>query len=68
MKKTIGDRMKVEVKKSETYKHLENLDKELGGSTLLKAIMKGMPLDYTYKKTDKTDREIWYEEVREKYE
>ncbi|MCD4818176.1 MAG: hypothetical protein K8S23_05760 [Candidatus Cloacimonetes bacterium] len=59
---------KIEVKKSETYKQLEKLNKELGGNKLIEAIMKGMPFDYIYKKPEKTDREIWYEAVKEKYE
>ena len=54
--------------KSKTYKHLEEINKDLGGSVLLNAILKEIPINYTYKETDKTDKELWYEEVREKYE
>ena len=56
------------VEKSETYKQLEKLNKDLGGDELIESIMKGMPLDYKYTPSGKSDKEIWYEERREKYE
>ena len=64
----IDEEVLKEEKKSETYNKLEKLNKEVGGDKLIEAIMEGMPLDYTYKKSKKNDKEIWYEEVRKDYE
>lgn len=56
------------IKKSDEYKKFEKLSGELEDNELLKLIMDGMPKNYHYKETDLTDREIWLEETRSKYE
>ena len=54
--------------KSETYRKLEKLKTELKGDSLIESILDGMPIDYEYKDPGKTDRELWYDAVKEKYE
>lgn len=53
--------------KSTTYQKLELLNEELGGDELIEALLKHTPLDYEYK-SNKSDDEILYEALREKYE
>lgn len=54
--------------KSETYKKLEKLNTQLGGNEFLQLKLKNTPKDYEYKHSDKNDREIWFEAVKNKYE
>jgi hypothetical protein len=51
-----------------TCKKLETLDKELGGNTLIKSILHGLPEDYRYISSGMTDKEIVAEERAKKYE
>jgi len=56
------------INKSTTYKSLEQLNKDLGGNEFLELKLKNMPKDFRYKECAKTDKEIWLEERRDKYE
>jgi len=53
---------------SESYKKFKNLKIDMPDNKLLDSIMNGMPKDYKYVSSDKSDKEIWYEEVENKYE
>lgn len=55
-------------KKSVTYANMMELNKLLGGDHLLEAVLKGMPEDFTYVASSQSDREIWFEECKHKYE
>ena len=57
-----------EENKSVTYRKLEQISAELEGDELIDMILKDMPKDYHYISSEKTDKEIWYEEVEKKYE
>jgi len=54
--------------KSTTYKSLEQLNKDLGGDEFLELKLKNMPKNFKHKEYSKTDKEIWYEARRDKYE
>lgn len=54
--------------KSDTYKNIEKLNDELGGDEFLELKLKNMPKNFKYQDSGKTDKEIWYEERRAKYE
>ena len=53
--------------KSETYKALEKAVEKSGGNNLLRIKLKNMPKDFSYE-SDKTDKEILYKVLKEKYE
>ncbi len=55
-------------KKSQIKQELENMNKEMGGNKLIESILYGMPDDFTYIPSDKSDKELWYEERKHKYE
>ena len=56
------------VKKGTTYKKYSQLSAELNGDELIDMIISDMPEDYKYSATAKTEKEIWYEEIKKKYE
>ena len=56
-----------EEKKSNTYKILEEVNKKTDNK-LVKMWLKHLPKDFKYKDTGATDRELWYEAVKDKYE
>ena len=57
----------MKVKKSKTYKMLEEASKNTDNK-LVKMWLKHLPKDFEYKNSGMTDKEIWYEEVKHKYE
>ena len=59
---------KEEMEKSKAYKNFEELKIELKGDPLIDILFKHMPLDYKEEVNEETDRDIWYEAIREKYE
>jgi lipoate-protein ligase A len=46
----------------------EKLNRDFKKEELLELITKGMPKNYHYIESEKSDKEIWYEEAKEKYE
>jgi len=54
--------------KSKTYKMLEELNKKLGGDEFIELKLKNIPINYEYQDTGKSDRDLWYEAVKDKYE
>lgn len=56
------------IKKSGIKQELENMNKEMGGNRLIESILDGMPDDFKYVSSGKTDNELWYEERKHKYE
>ncbi len=58
----------IKEQEKKTYETLDKLSASLGGDELIKAIMLGMPEDYKYESVNKTDKEIWYEGRKAKYE
>ena len=58
----------IDTNKSETFQKLEKLKKEIGDDELINSIMYGMQKDYSYIPSNKSDKEIWYEEIGKKYE
>lgn len=53
---------------SKTYQDLLEMEQQLSCHTLIKMILNDIPKDFSYNSSEKTDKEIWYEERRYKYE
>jgi len=54
--------------KNATYVNMMELNDLLGGDDLVEAVLKGMPEDFTYVQSSQSDRDIWFEERKHKYE
>jgi len=54
--------------KKSTYENMMELKDLLGGDDLVDAVLKGMPEGFTYVPSTQTDRDIWFEERKHKYE
>jgi len=55
-------------KKSTTYANMMELNDLLGGDDLVEAVLKGMPEYFTYVQSSQSDKEVWFEERKHKYE
>jgi hypothetical protein len=57
-----------QVTQTSSYQMIKNTVKEIGGDDLLEGILNRLPHDYHYISAGKSDDEILYEALKEKYE
>lgn len=55
-------------KKSETYRSIEKLNDDIGGDEFLELKLKNSSSDYICKTSSKSDKELWLDARKEKYE